>query len=367
VRYLHGRPTRSCALFALDGKAAGDVGLPTLGSIVQVTAANLVTRRCSTRSRRSCIRPRYSGTTSRPAHPPSSRRRKLRFDPSKYETVQVFYHSKDGTSVPLFLTYKKGVKQDGSNANVPVRVWRLQCQHDAGLSIGVLAWLEMGGVYAQAVLRGGSEYGEEWHQAGMLDRKQNVFDDFIGAAEYLIAERYTSPAQVGDRRGLEWRVADRRRAQSATRIVRRRLAGGRCDGHAALSQVHDRLGVGHRIRLGRQRGAVPVSLSVLAGPQPEAGDALSATLITTADHDDRVVPGHSFKYAATLQTAQGGPEPVLIRIETKAARRRQADRQGDRGADRSLGVPRSHSHMQLPAQSPARRGLRRRTVCPNPS
>jgi len=146
----------------------------------------------------------------------------IAIDPAKYETVQVFYHSKDGTRVPLFLTYKKGLKQDGSNPTYLYGYGGFNVNMTPGFSIGVLGWLEMGGVYAQAVLRGGSEYGEEWHQAGMLDRKQNVFDDFIAAAEYLIAERLHLTAQAGDRRRLERRVVDRHRPQSTARAVRRR-------------------------------------------------------------------------------------------------------------------------------------------------
>src|SRR3989441_2367401 len=120
----------------------------------------------------------------------------IAFDPSGYETVQVFYHSTDGTRVPMFLTYRKGVKKDGSNPTYLYGYGGFNVNMTPGFAIGVLAWLEMGGIYAQAVLRGGAEYGEEWHQAGMLDRKQNVFDDFIAAAEYLIAEGYTSTPKL---------------------------------------------------------------------------------------------------------------------------------------------------------------------------
>src|SRR5260370_35700123 len=120
----------------------------------------------------------------------------IAFDPFGYETVQVFYRSKDGTRVPMFLTYRKGIKKDGSKPTYLYGYGGFNVNMTPGFAIGVLAWLEMGGIYAQAVLRGGAEYGEEWHQAGMLDRKQNVFDDFIAAAEYLIVEGYTSTPKL---------------------------------------------------------------------------------------------------------------------------------------------------------------------------
>src|SRR6266480_7457785 len=194
VRYLHDAYSQ-LRLFALDGTSAGEVALPTLGSIVQVTGEPRDTEMFYAFT--SFLYPttifRHDFTTGKSS---VFKAPEIAFDPAKYETVQLFYHSKDGTRVPLFLTYKKGLKQDGSNPTYLYGYGGFNVNLTPGFSIGVLGWLEMGGVYAQAVLRGGSEYGEEWHQAGMLDRKQNVFDDFIAAAEYLIAERYTSPPKL---------------------------------------------------------------------------------------------------------------------------------------------------------------------------
>ena len=194
IRYLHDAYSQ-LRLFALDGKPAGNVPLPTLGSIVQVTGEPHDTEMfyafTSFLYPTTIFRHDFTTGVSTIFKAPE-----IAFDPSKYETVQVFYHTKDRTRVPLFLTYKQGLKQDGSNPTYLYGYGGFNVNMTPGFSIGVLGWLEMGGVYAQAVLRGGSEYGEEWHQAGMLDRKQNVFDDFIAAAEYLIAERYTSPPKL---------------------------------------------------------------------------------------------------------------------------------------------------------------------------
>jgi prolyl oligopeptidase len=278
----------------------------------------------------------------------------IAFDPAKYETVQVFYHSKDGTRVPLFLTYKKGLKQDGSNPTYLYGYGGFNVNMTPGFSIGVLAWLEMGGVYAQAVLRGGSEYGEEWHQAGMLDRKQNVFDDFIAAAEYLIAEGYTSPPKLaiggGSNGGL---------LIGAVLNQRPELFGAALPAVGVMDMLRF-----HKFTIGwawvteygsaDSVGQFPFLYRYSPIHNMKPGTHYPATLVTTADHDDRVVPGHSFKYAATLQSAQGGPEPVLIRIETKAGHgagkptAKVIEEQTDRWAFLVHTL-----HMQLPAQSPS--------------
>jgi prolyl oligopeptidase len=221
-----------------------------------------------------------------------------------------------------------------------------------GFSIGVLAWLEMGGVYAQAVLRGGSEYGEEWHQAGMLNRKQTVFDDFIAAAEYLIAEHYTSPPKLaiggGSNGGL---------LIGAVLNQRPELFGAALPAVGVMDMLRF-----HKFTIGwawvteygsaDSVGQFPFLYRYSPIHNMKPGTHYPATLITTADHDDRVVPGHSFKYAATLQTAQGGPEPVLIRIETKAGHgagkptAKVIEEQTDRWAFLVHNL-----HMQLPAQA----------------
>jgi prolyl oligopeptidase len=240
------------------------------------------------------------------------------FNPADFETKQVFYTSKDGTQVPMFITYKKGLKLDGNNPTYLYGYGGFNISLTPGFSVGNLVWMELGGVYAQPNLRGGGEYGEEWHQGGMKLKKQNVFDDFIAAAQWLIDNKYTS---------------------------RRKLAiGGGSNGGllvgAALTQRPDLFGaalpaVGVMDMLRFQKFTIGWAWVSDYGSSDDADDfkALYAysplhnikpgtsyppTLITTADHDDRVWPGHSFKFAAALQAAQGGSAPILIRIETKA-------------------------------------------------
>ena len=352
VRYLHDAYSQ-LRLFALDGKPAGNVPLPTLGSIVQVTGEPNDTEMfyafTSFLYPTTIFRHDFTSGKSTVFKAPE-----IAFDPAKYETVQVFYQGKDGTRVPLFLTYKKGLKQDGSNPTYLYGYGGFNVNMTPGFSIGVLGWLEMGGVYAQAVLRGGSEYGEEWHQAGMLDRKQNVFDDFIAAAEYLIAERYTSPPKLaiggGSNGGL---------LIGAVLNQRPELFGAALPAVGVMDMLRF-----HKFTIGwawvteygsaDSVGQFPFLLRYSPIHNMKPGTHYPATFITTADHDDRVVPGHSFKYAATLQAVQGGTEPVLIRIETKAGHgagkptAKVIEEQTDRWAFLVHNL-----HMQLPAESPA--------------
>jgi prolyl oligopeptidase len=316
VRYLHDASSQ-LRMFALDGKPAGAVALPTLGSVVQVTGEPRDTEMfyafTSFLYPTTIFRHDFTAGTATVFKAPE-----ITFDPSGYETVQVFYRSKDGTRAPMFLTYKKGLKKDGANPTYLYGYGGFNVNMTPGFSIGVLAWLEMGGVYAQAVLRGGSEYGEEWHQAGMLDRKQNVFDDFIAAAEYLIAERYTSPPKLaiggGSNGGL---------LVGAVLNQRPELFGAALPAVGVMDMLRF-----HKFTIGwawvTEYGSADsvAQFPALYRYSPihnmKPGTQYPATLITTADHDDRVVPGHSFKYAATLQATQAGAQPVLIRIETKA-------------------------------------------------
>ena len=316
ARYLHDAYSQ-LRLFALDGKPLGEVPLPTLGSIVQVSGERRDTEMFYAFT--SFLYPttifRHDFTTGRSS---IFKAPEIALDPSVYETVQVFYRSKDGTRVPMFLTYKKGLKKDGSNPTYLYGYGGFTVNLTPGFSIGVLAWLEMGGVYAQPILRGGAEYGEEWHQAGMLERKQNVFDDFIAAAEYLIAERYTSPPKLaiggGSNGGL---------LVGAVLNQRPELFGAAVPAVGVMDMLRF-----HKFTIGwawvTEYGSADsvaqfpflYRYSPLHNLKPRT--QYPATLIPTADHDDRVVPGHSFKYAAALQAAQAGPAPVLIRIETKA-------------------------------------------------
>ena len=316
IRYLHDAASL-LRLFALDGKPAGEVQLPTLGSIAQVTGEprddEMFYAFTSFLYPTTIFRHDFKTGASTVFKAPE-----IAFDAAGYETVQVFYRSKDGTRAPMFLTYKKGMKRDGANPTYLYGYGGFNVNMTPGFSIGVLAWLELGGVYAQAVLRGGAEYGEEWHQAGMLDRKQNVFDDFIAAAEYLIAEGYTAPPKLaiggGSNGGL---------LVGAVLNQRPELFGAAIPAVGVMDMLRF-----HKFTIGwawvTEYGSADsvAQFPALYRYSPihnmKPGTKYPPTLITTADHDDRVVPGHSFKYAATLQTAQAGPAPVLIRIETKA-------------------------------------------------
>ena len=351
VRYLHDASSQ-LKLFALDGTPAGDVPLPTLGSIAQVTGEPrdsemfyaFTSFLYPTTIFRHDFRTGQSAVFKAP---------EIAFDASQYETVQVFYRSKDGTRAPLFLTYKKGLKRDGSNPTYLYGYGGFNVNMTPGFSIGVLSWLEMGGVYAQVVLRGGSEYGEEWHQAGMHEHKQNVFDDFIAAAEYLIAEGYTSPPKLaiggGSNGGL---------LIGAVLNQRPDLFGAALPAVGVMDMLRFHkftIGWAWVTEYGSADSAAQFPYLYRYSPlhNIKPGTHYPPTLITTADHDDRVVPGHSFKYAATLQAAQGGSAPILIRIETKAGHgagkptAKIIEEQTDRWAFLVHNL-----HMQLPAPAP---------------
>jgi prolyl oligopeptidase len=243
---------------------------------------------------------------------------KVDFDAGSYETKQVFYPSKDGTRVPMFLTYKKGIKLDGQNPTLLYAYGGFDISLTPAFSVANAVWLEIGGIYAQPNLRGGGEYGEEWHQAGMKLKKQNVFDDFIAAAQWLIDNKYTSTPKLAIRGGSNGGLLI-----GACLTQRPDLFG------AALPEVGvlDMLRF-HKFTIGwawtSDYGSSdnPEEFKALYAYSPlhnlKTGTKYPPTLIATSDHDDRVVPGHSFKFAATLQADQAGPAPVLIRIETKA-------------------------------------------------
>ena len=246
------------------------------------------------------------------------RRPKVAFTPADYETRQQFYTSRDGTRVPMFIVSKKGLKLDGQNPTYLYGYGGFDISMTPGFSPANLAWMEMGGVYVVANLRGGGEYGEAWHEAGTKLKKQNVFDDFIGAAEWLVNNKVTSPSKLaiggGSNGGL---------LIGATMTQRPELFA------AAVPQVGvlDMLRF-HKFTIGwawtSDYGSSdnPDEFKALVKYSPlhniKPGTCYPATLITTADHDDRVVPAHSFKFGATLQAAQAGGNPVIIRIDTKA-------------------------------------------------
>jgi prolyl oligopeptidase len=246
------------------------------------------------------------------------RQPKVDFDSSRYETKQVFYTSKDGTRVPMFITAKKGLKLDGQNPALLYAYGGFNISMTPAFSVGNAVWLEMGGVYAQPNLRGGGEYGEEWHQAGTLLRKQNVFDDFIAAAGWLIANKYTSPSKLAIRGGSNGGLL-----VGACLTQRPDLFGATLPAVGVMDMLRfHKFTIGWAWTSDYGSSDDPAMFKALYAYSPlhnlKPGTKYPATMVTTADHDDRVVPGHSFKFAATLQADQSGPAPVLIRIETKA-------------------------------------------------
>ena len=240
------------------------------------------------------------------------------FDMEAYETRQVFYTSKDGTEVPMFVVHKKGLELDGSNPTLLYGYGGFNISMTPGFSTTRAVWLEQGGVFALANIRGGGEYGEEWHKAGTVLQKQNVFDDFIAAAEYLIQEKYTSPGRLAVYGG------------SNGGLLIGAVVNQRPDLFAAaipMVGVMDMLRF-HKFTIGRYwtvdygSSDNPEEFKYLLAYSPvhniSEEKEYPAILVTTGDHDDRVVPAHSFKYAATLQEKYSGNNPVMIRINTDA-------------------------------------------------
>jgi len=246
------------------------------------------------------------------------RRPKVDFNPGEYETKQVFYKSKDGTRVPMFITHKKGIKLDGSNPTLLYGYGGFNVAITPYFSVSTLVWMEMGGVYAVANIRGGGEYGKEWHEAGMKLKKQNCFDDFIAAAEWLIANKYTSTPK------LAIRGASNGGTLVGACMTQRPDLFGACVPDVGVMDMlrFNKFTIGwawvsdYGSPENREEFEALYAYSPLHNLKP--GTAYPATLLSTADHDDRVVPAHSFKFAATLQGAHSSAAPVLIRIETKA-------------------------------------------------
>ena len=240
------------------------------------------------------------------------------FDSDDYVVKQVFFESKDGTRVPMFISHRKDIEIDGNTPTMLYGYGGFNISLTPGFSITRLAWMEMGGIYAVANMRGGGEYGEEWHKAGTRLQKQNVFDDFIAAAEYLIEERYTNPSRLsifgGSNGGL---------LVGAVTNQRPELFGAAVPAVGVMDMLRF-----HEFTAGRfwvddyGSSEDPEEFEALYAYSPyhnaKPGTEYPAILVTTADTDDRVVPGHSFKYAAAMQQAQAGDAPVLIRIETRA-------------------------------------------------
>ena len=317
ISYLQDAKTQ-VKVFDLTGKHVRDVELPGIG-----TASGFGGKRDQKEtfySFSSFNRPpssyRYDLATGKSELVRSA---KVDFDPDDYEVQQVFFKSKDGTKVPMFISHKKGLKLDGTNPTLLYGYGGFNISLTPSFSISRLQWMEMGGIYAMVNLRGGGEYGKAWHKAGTKTNKQNVFDDFIAAAEYLIDNKYTSSQHLG---------------------IQGRSNGGLLVG-ACMTQRPDLFGaclpaVGvmdmlrfHRFTAGRfwtddygNADKDEAEFKALYAYSPyhnlKPGTEYPPTLVSTADHDDRVVPWHSFKFAAQLQDAHQGDNPVLIRIETKA-------------------------------------------------
>ena len=246
------------------------------------------------------------------------RKPEVKFNPEDYVTEQVFYPSKDGTKVPMFIVYKKGVQKNGKNPTLLTGYGGFNISSNPGFSPTRIGWLEQGGVYALANLRGGSEYGEKWHEAGMRFKKQNVFDDFIAAGEYLVDKKYTSKEHLAIQGGSNGGL----------------LVGTVMNQRPDLFKVAiPQVGVMDMLRFHKftigwnwiaEYGSADSTADFknLYAYSPihniKEGVRYPATLITTADHDDRVVPAHSFKYAATLQSKYKGPNPVLARVDVNS-------------------------------------------------
>lgn len=304
-------------IFELDGKFVREVAFPGIGS-----AAGFFGKPDD---------PETFYTFSSYATPPTIyrydvktgetnlyRQAKVKFDPALYETKQVFYPSKDGTKIPMFITAKKGTTLNGQNPTILYGYGGFNIPMTPAFSVPIATWIEMGGIYAVANLRGGGEYGKAWHKAGTKDRKQNVFDDFIGAAEYLIAEKYTSTPKLAIRGGSNGGLL------VGACMAQRPDLFGACLPHVG---VMDMLRF-HKFTAGRywvddygspdkaEEFKSLVKYSPYHNLKP--GTKYPPTMVITADTDDRVVPGHSFKFAAQLQYCHAGEAPVLARIETRA-------------------------------------------------
>jgi len=245
------------------------------------------------------------------------RKSDVKFDPSLYEVKEVFYPSKDGTKVPMFLTYKKGLKLDGTNPTILYGYGGFNIASTPGFSVARIGWLEMGGVYAIACIRGGSEYGKDWWKGGSRLNKQNVFDDFAWAGKWLIANKYTSTPKLAIQGGSNGGLL-----VGAVLNQNPELFG------AAIPQV----GVMDMLRFTKftigwawtsDYGSPedPADFKAMYAYSPyhnaKPGTKYPPTLVTTSDHDDRVFPAHSFKYTAAMQYAQAGDAPVLIRIQVR--------------------------------------------------
>jgi len=301
----------------LDGKAQGELPLPGIGSAGGFGGKRQDQETFYTYS--SFVHPpsvyRYDFKTGKST---LFRSPKVDFDPTAFEVNQVFYASKDGTKVPMFLVHRKGLKLDGQNPTLLYGYGGFNASMTPWFSLVDVAWVEMGGVYAMANLRGGGEYGMDWYNGGRLDHKQNVFDDFIAAGEWLIANHYTSTPKLAINGASNGGLL-----VGACLTQRPELWGAAVPEVGVMDMLRFHkftLGWGWKSDYGSSETKAGFETLMKYSPLHtiKAGVKYPPTLVTTGDHDDRVVPAHSHKFTATLQAAQGGPAPILTRIETNA-------------------------------------------------
>jgi prolyl oligopeptidase len=304
-------------IVGLDGKPEGDIPLPSLGAVRELAGspgrAELFYSFTSFLYPTTVYRYDLATGANEVFHRPG-----IDFDPGRFETKQIFYHSKDGTRVPMFIVHPKDIKLDGNNPVYLTGYGGFNVSRAPEFSPGLLAWVERGGVFAQPNLRGGGEYGREWHLAGTRERKQNVFDDFYAGAETLISGGYTKPAKLAIEGGSNGGLL-----VGAAVVQRPELFGAAVAKVGVMDMLrYQKFTIGWAWESDYGVSDDPRAFSYLIRYSPlhnlKPGVCYPSTLIVTADHDDRVVPAHSFKFAAALQAAQGCANPVLIRVETKA-------------------------------------------------
>lgn len=317
ARYMQDATSR-VYVFSLDGTLEGEIELPALGTARGFSGDRDMTE-VFYRFQSFAFPPTIFHYDMNTGESTIFRTSEVDFNPDLYETEQIFYTGKDGTLVPMFITYKKGMVRDGTNPTLLYAYGGFNISLTPSFSTSNIILLEKGGIYALANLRGGGEYGDQWHKGGMLLNKQNVFDDFISAAEYLIRERYTSPEKLAVRGGSNGGLLIGAVMNQRPGLFRVAFpAVGVMD----MLRFHKfTIGWAWEVEYGDSDN--PEHFKNLYSYSPlhniKVGGAYPATMITTADHDDRVVPAHSFKYAATLQEKVRDNElPLLIRIETKA-------------------------------------------------
>ncbi|TDR43130.1 prolyl oligopeptidase [Tahibacter aquaticus] len=316
LNYLHDASSR-LRRFDMNGKAKGDIALPGLGTVpsIQSRAGDKLLHYTFTSYTTPTAVYSYDIGKNKGAllHAPTTA-----FDANQYETRQVFYTSKDGTRVPMFITGKKELNLDGNNPTILYGYGGFKISQVPGFKPSIATWLDQGGVFAVANLRGGGEYGREWHEAGTKLNKQNVFDDFIAAAEYLVQEKYTSPQRLAIQGGSNGGLL-----VAAVELQRPDLFAAAVPAVGVLDMLRFR-----EFTIGKawesDYGSVldVQEFAALRAYSPlhnvKSGVAYPATLITTGDHDDRVFPAHSFKFAAAMQAANPKGKPQLIRIDVRA-------------------------------------------------